>query len=194
MLMRLSKADVLEQLAGVCRMAARAGKEVRDWKVRIPRNYDKPTMDVVYDVETEDDTVFIRPVTATVTATEDILRKMLACLSNEEFGDMSLADVEKALSESPADKVMIGWPQGPKSCVCRILAITQGPDCLVFLFPGPPDMEKVNDEILEYRRTHGCRAPQLDCDLCPDMIPGCPILEAAGNEVRRRREGNAKEE
>lgn len=191
MLMRLSKADVLGQLANVRRMAAWAGKEVQDWKVRIPRNCDKPAMDVVYDVETEGDTAFIRP----VTATEDILRKMLACLSNEEFGDMSLADVEKALSESPADKVMIGCPQGPKSCVCRILAVAQGPDCLVFLFPGPPDMEKVNDEILEYRRTHGCRAPQLDCELCPDM-PGCPILEAAGNEVRRRRrrEGNAKEE
>lgn len=190
MLMRLSKADVLGQLATVRRMAARAGKEVRDWKVRIPRNYDKPALDVVYGVETEGDTAFIRP----VTATEDILRKMLACLSNEEFGDMSLDDVEKALSESPADKVMIGWPQGPKSCVCRILAVAHGPDCLVFLFPGPPDMEKVNDEILEYRRTHGCRAPHLDCELCPDMAPGCPILEAAGDEVRRRREGNAKEE
>lgn len=190
MLMRLSKADVLGQLAAVRRMAAQAGREVRDWKVRIPRNCDKPAMDVVYGVETEGDTAFIRP----VTATEDVLRKMLACLSNEEFGDMSLGDVEKALSESPADKVMIGWPRGPKSCVCRILAVTQGPSCLVFLFPGPPDMEKVNDEILEYRRTHGCPAPHLDCELCPDMVPGCPILEAAGDEARRRREGNAEEE
>lgn len=188
MLMRLSKADVLGQLASVRRMAARAGKEVRGWKVRIPRNYDPPAMDVVYDVETEGDTAFIRP----VTATEDVLRKMLACLSNEEFGDMSLDDVEKALSESPADKVAIGWPQGHKSCVCRILAATQGPDCVVFLFPGPPDIEKVNEEILEYRKTHGCRAPHLDCELCPDM-PGCPVLEAAGDEVRKRREGDAKE-
>lgn len=183
MLMRLSKANVLEQLANVRRMAARAGKEVRDWKVRIPRNCDKPTMDVVYDVETEGDTAFLRP----VTATEDILRKMLACLSNEEFGDMSLADIEKALSESPADKVAIGWPQGPKSCVCRILAVSHGEDCLTFLFPGPMDMDEVNDEILEYRRTHGCRAPQLDCELCPDM-PGCEILEAAGEAARARRE------
>lgn len=189
MLMRLSKADVLGQLASVRRMAARTGKEVRGWKVRVPRNYDPPAMDVVYDVETEGDTAFIRP----VTATEDVLRKMLACLLNEKFGDMSLDDVEKALSESPADKVVIGWPQGRKSCVCRILAAMQGPDCVVFLFPGPPDIEKVNEEILEYRRTHGCRAPHLDCELCPDMS-GCPVLEAAGDEVRKRREGDAKEE
>ena len=189
MLMRLSKADVLGQLANVRRMVAQAGKEVRDWKVRIPRNYDRPAMDVVYGVETEGDTAFIRP----VTAAEDVLRKMLACLSNEEFGDMSLADVEKALAESPAEKVAIGWPQGPKSCVCRILAVSHGGDCLTFLFPGPMDMDEVNEEILEYRKTHGCRAPHLDCELCPDMS-GCAILEAAGNEVRRRREGNGKEE
>ena len=101
MLTRLSKIDVIGQLATVRRMAARAGKEVRDWKVRIPRNCDKPVMDIVYNVETDGDTVYLRPVA------EDVLsrRRMLACLSNEEFGDMSLDDVEKALSESPADKV-----------------------------------------------------------------------------------------
>lgn len=187
MLMRLSKANVLEQLANVRRMAARAGKEVRNWKVRIPRNCDKPTMDVVYDVETEGDTAFLRP----VTATEDILRKMLACLSNEEFGDMSLTDIEKALSESPADKVAIGWPQGHHSCVCRVLALTKGDECLAFLFPGPMDMDRVNEELLEYRRTHGCPTPGIDCEQCPRM-PRCGILEAAGDEVRRRRETDAE--
>lgn len=190
MLMRLSKADVLGQLASVRRMAAKAGEEVRDWKVRVPRNCEPPAMDVVYDVETEGDTAFIRPVAA-----EDVLRKMLACLSNEEFGDMSLADVEEALSGSPADKVAIGWPQGRKSCVCRILAVAQGPDCTVLLFPGPPDIEKVNEEIAEYRRTHGCPAPERDCETCPALAGGCKILADAGEEAeKRRREDNGQKD
>lgn len=183
MLVRLSKANVLEQLANIRRMAARAGKEVRDWKVRIPRNCDKPTMDVVYDVETVGDTVYLRPCSAEGSTA---MLAMMSILKDADIQAMSMGEVEKALAESPADKIAIGWPQGPKSCVCRILAVSHGEDCLTFLFPGPMDMDEVNEEILEYRKTHGCRAPQLDCELCPDM-PGCEILEAAGDEVRARR-------
>jgi len=187
MLTRLSKSDIIGQLAQIRRMAALAGKEVRDWKVRIPRNCDKPAMDIVYDVETEGDTAYLRPVSVDVLGR----RRLLACLSNEEFGDMSLADVEKALSESSADKVAIGWPQGHHSCVCRVLALTKDDECLAFLFPGPMDMDKVNEELLEYRRTHGCPTPGIDCEQCPRM-PGCGILEAAGDEVRGRRETDAE--
>lgn len=183
MLKRLTKQEVLDQLAAIRRMAAGDG-QAGAWRVRVPRNYDKPAMDVVYGVETDGDTAFIRP----VTATEDVLRKMLACLSNEEFGDMSLADVEKALAESPADKVVIGWPGGHKSCVCRILAVAQGPDCLVFFFPGPLDMDKVNEEIAEYRRAHGCPDPRLDCEGCPRLM-GCEILIGAEDEVKAKRGG-----
>ena len=186
MLKRLTKQEVLDQLAVIRRMAAGDG-QAGTWRVRVPRNYDEPAMDVVYGIETEGDTAFIRP----VTATEDVLRKMLACLSNEEFGDMSLADVEKALSESPADKVVIGWPQGPKSCVCRVIATTAGDEGgFVFLFPGPLDMDRVNEEIAEYRRAHGCPDPGLDCEGCPRLM-GCEILIGAENESKAKREGTA---
>ena len=180
-LRRLSKADVLDQLAKIRRMA---GGGTDDWKVFIPRNLPKPRTDLVLDVETEGDTAFIRP----VTAEERSLREVVARLSCGKCGVMSMADVEKAFAESPADKVLIGWPQGRKSCVCRILAVSGDAGGYALLFPGPADMEKVNEEILEYRKTHGCPTPDISCERCP-KLGSCLILDRAGDEARARREG-----
>lgn len=187
MLTRLSKSDVIGQLAQIRRMAALAGDEVRHWRVRIPRNCDRPAMDIVHDVVTIGDTDYLCPVSMEAGSAS----RMLELVSGHRLGDMSMEEVQAALSSSSADKVAIGWPQGHHSCVCRVLALTKGDECLAFLFPGPMDMDRVNEELLEYRRTHGCPTPGIDCEQCPRM-PGCGILEAAGDEVRGRRETDAE--
>ena len=186
MLTRLSKIDVIGQLARIRRMAALAGDKVRHWRVRIPRNTESTRIDIVHDVVTIGDTDYLCPISMEAGSV-----RMLELVSGHRLGDMSMEEVQAALSSSSADKVAIGWPQGHHSCVCRVLALTKGNECLAFLFPGPMDMDKVNEELLEYRRTHGCPTPAVDCGQCPRM-PRCGILEAAGDEVRRRRETDAE--
>ena len=186
MLKRLTKQEVLDQLAVIRRMAAGDG-QAGAWRVRVPRNYDKPAMDVVHDVVTVDGAVHLCP----VRAEGDIVRKLMSLVSDTELGDMTLDEVEAELKESDADDIVIGWPDGFRSCVCRVIAMTAGDEGgFVFLFPGPLDMDKVNEEIEEYRRTHGCPDPGLDCEGCPRLM-GCEILIGAENESKAKREGTA---
>ena len=186
MLKKLSVMDVLSQLATIRRMAVR-GEEAGKWKLRIPRNYEQPAMDVVHDVVTVGDTVHLCP----VRAEGDIVRKLLSLVTDKDLGDMTLDEVQHELASSAADKIVIGWPDGHLSCVCRVIAMTAGDEGgFVFLFPGPLDMDEVNEEIAEYRRTHGCPDPGLDCEGCPRLM-GCEILAGAKNESKAKREGTA---
>lgn len=186
MLRRLTKQEVLDQLAAIRRMAAGDG-QAGTWRVRVPRNYDKPAMDAVHDVVAVDGAVHLCP----ISAERDFVKKLLVLGSGMELGDMTLDEVESELKSADAGEVVIGWPGGHKSCVCRVVAVSAGnAGGLVFLFPGPLDMDRVNEEIGEYRRTHGCPDPGLDCEGCPRLM-GCEILIGAENEVKAKREGTA---
>lgn len=186
MLKRLTKQEVLDQLAAIRRMAAGDG-QAGSWRARIPRAYEKPATDVVHDVVTVGDTVHLCP----VRAEGDIVRKLLSLVTDKDLGDMTLDEVQHELASSAADEIVIGWPDGHLSCVCRVIAMTAGDEGgFVFLFPGPIDMDKVNEEIEEYRRTHGCPDPGLDCEGCPRLM-GCEILVGAENESKAKREGTA---
>lgn len=189
MLAKVSKAELLAQLAMIRRMADRP-ETIGKWKVRIARS--TGSQDVVCEVRTVDGKDWLCPVDCSA---EGMAKILSAIMTDRELEAMDMDALVDELVKSEAADVVIGWPaNGTFSVVVKVLALVKGDECVAYLFPGPADIDEVNDEILEYRRTHGCRAPQLDCDLCPDMMPGCPILEAAGGEARRRREGNAEEE
>lgn len=185
MLTRLTVRDVLSQFASIRRMAEPAKRSVRNWKVRVPRNREPPVLETVYDAKTVGDTVYLCP----VDAEGEALMKILATTDDRKLEAMTMEDLQRELAASDADKVVIGWPNGRHSCVCRILAMSQEDDVTVttFLFPGPMDIEKVNEEIAEFRRTHLCPAPETDCERC-GRLSGCEILEEAEYAVKARRE------
>lgn len=183
MLTKLTVKDVLAQLDNVRRMAELTEDEVGTWEVRVPRNTVPPSIDTVYDVKTVGDTAYLCP----VAERDGFLAKAMAIMAGRKSGAMSMDAVWDALAASGADKVAIGWPEGRRSCVCKVLAMTKDGVCTAFLFPGPMDIEKVNEEIAEFRRTHLCPSPDLDCEKCGRLV-GCEILEEAEHTVKARRE------
>lgn len=184
MLTRLTVTDLLGQFANVRRMVGLARDKVDEWQVRIPRNTEPPSMDVIYDVKVVGDTAYLCP----VTGQGEAFMKAMAALADRKLEAMSMEAIQTELCAGSANKLVVGWPGGGRqSCVCKIMAITQGGVCTTFLFPGPMDIEKVNEEIAEHRRTHMCPTPDLDCERC-ERLSGCEILEGAELEVKARRE------
>ena len=189
MLTKLTVADLLGQFASVHRMVELARGKVSEWQVRILRNTEPPSMDVVYDAKVVGDTAYLCP----VTGRGEAFMKAMALMTGEKLEAMSMEAVQAKLAATNASKLVVGWPGGGRqACVCKIVAMTQGGVCTTFLFPGPMDIEKVNEEIAEFRRTHLCPTPELDCERC-ERLSGCEILEEAEHVVKARRE-NAKEE
>lgn len=190
MLTRLTVTDLLGQLANVRRIVEIARDKVDEFQVRIPRNTEPPSIDVVYDVKVADDTAYLCP----VTGQGEAFMKAMALVTDRKLEAMSMEAIQAELAAANASKLVIGWPGGGRqSCVCRIVAMTQGGVCTTFLFPGPMDIEKVNEEIAEFRRTHLCPTPEADCERC-ERLSGCEILEEAEHVVKARRERKSKED
>ena len=190
MLTRLTVADLLGQLANVRRMVELARDRVGEWRVRIPRNTEPPSMDVVCDVKALGDTAYLCP----VTGRGEAFMKLRALMTGKGPEAMPMEAIQAKLAAENASRLVVGWPDGGRqSCVCKVMAMTQGGVCTTFLFPGPMDIEKVNEEIAEFRRTHLCPTPEADCESC-GRLPGCEILEEAEYVVKARRENNAKKE
>lgn len=183
MLAKVSKTDLLAQLANVRRMANQAGAGVKKWRIRIARS--TGSQDVVYEVQTKDGKDWLCPVDCSAEGLEAIL----AALTDRELEAMDMDALVDELTKSEATDVVIGWPaNGTFSVVVKVLAVSKGDECITYLFPGPADIDKVNEEIREYVKTHGCRSPAHleDCGECPRMMT-CDTLRAAERLVKKRR-------
>lgn len=190
MLTRLTVADLLGQFANVRRMAELARDKVGEWRVRVPRNTEPPSMDIVCGVKAVGDTAYLCP----ATEQGEVFVRAVAALTGRKLGAMSVETIQAELAATSAGRLVIGWPDGERqSCVCKVMAMSRGGICTIFLFPGPMDIEKVNEEIAEFRRTHLCPTPEADCERC-ERLSGCEILEEAEYVVKARRENNAKKE
>ena len=191
MLAKVSKTDLLAQLASVRQMADQAGADAKKRRIRIARS--TGSQDVVYEVQTKDGKDWLCPVDRSAEG----MMKIVSMLTDRELEAMDMDALVDELVKSEAADVVIGWPaNGTFSVVVKVLAVVEGGECIAYLFPGPADIDKVNEEIREYVKTHGCRSPAHleDCGECPRMM-GCDTLRAAERLVKRRRGiGDAKEE
>ena len=188
MLSRLTKQDLIGQLGNVRRMAeSHPGEPVRDWKVRVARSYG--AQECICEVQTVGDTAYICPVQMddkVVALVERILDRDLEALDLERLKD----GLEKSAA---AAQVAIGWPanktSGRTSAVVRCIAVRKGEDVTTYLFPGPMDIDKVNEELKDYCAAHGCSVLKDggDCERCEKLME-CRILKDAEREVKRRRE------
>lgn len=182
MLTKVSKADLLAQFATIRRMADQEGLTGK-WKVRIARS--DGSQDVVYEVQTKDGKDWLCPVDCSAEG----MMKIVSMLTDKELGAMDMDALAGELAESEATDAVIGWPaNGTFSVVVKVLALVNAGERVVYLSPGPADIDKVNEEIREYVRTHGCGSPAHadDCGECPRMM-SCAVLRAAEAEVKRRR-------
>lgn len=182
MLAKVSKTDLLAQLAIIRRKANQDGLAGK-WKVRIARS--TGSQDVVCEVQTTDGKDWLCPVDCSVEG----MMKLVSMLTDEKLEAMDMDALVDELAESEATDVVIGWPaNGTFSAVVKVLALVKGDERVAYLFPGPADIDKVNEEIGEYVRTHGCGSPAHvdDCGECPRMM-SCAVMRAAEAEVKRRR-------
>lgn len=186
MLSRLTKRDLIGQLGNVRRMAeSYPGKPARDWKVRVVRSYG--AQECICEVQIVGDTAYICPVQM-----DDRVVAITAKILDRDMEALDLERLTDELEKSAATQVAIGWPanktSGCVSAVVRCLAVRKGEDVTTFLFPGPMDIEKVNEEIKDYCAAHGCSVPRDggDCERCEKMME-CRILKDAEQEVKKRR-------
>lgn len=186
MLSRLTKRDLVGQLGNVRRMAALTpGEPTRDWKVRVARSYG--AQDCICEVQTVGDTAYICPVQM-----DDKVAALMARILDRDMEALDLEHLKSELETSAATQIAIGWPAGKTSgrtsAVVRCLAVRKGQDVTTFLFPGPMDIEKVNEELRDYCAAHGCSVLKDggDCERCEKMME-CRILKDAEQEVKRRR-------
>ena len=183
MLAKIGKADLLGQLATTRRMAALDGAHVTKWDVRIARSTGR--QDSVYGVRTDGGTDWICPLDPGA----ELLRRMMSAVLGGERKAMDLDGLVGALSASDATDVAIGWPSNKRrAIVVKVFAVAKGGLGTVYLFPGPADIDRVNEEIRDYVRTHGCASPEHsgDCGKCPRLME-CGVLEDAEREVKERR-------
>ena len=186
MLSRLTKQDLVDQLGNVRRMAGSLpGKHTRDWKVRVARSCG--AQDCVYGVQTVGDTAYICPVQM-----DGMAMALMSIMLGRKTGALDLEQLESELEKSAATQVAIGWPTAKAhpdaSCVVRCLVVRKGEDVTTYLFPGPMDIEQVNEELKDYCAAHGCSVlvDGGDCERCEKLME-CRILKDAGREVKRRR-------
>lgn len=186
MLSKLTKRDLVGQLENVHRMEVFLhGDPARDWKVRVARNYG--AQECICEVQTVGDTAYICPVQM-----DDKVATLMAKILDRDMEALDLERLKDDLEKSTATQVAIGWPanktSGCVSAVVRCLAVRAGGDVIMFLFPGPMDIDRVNEEIKDYCATHGCSIPRDggDCERCGKMME-CRILKDAEREVKRRR-------
>jgi len=186
MLSRLTKQDLVGQLGNVRRMAALTpGEPTRDWKVRVARSYG--AQDCVYEVQTVGDTAYICPVQM-----DDKVAALMARILDRDMEALDLEHLKSELEKSAATQVAIGWPanktSGRTSAVVRCLAVRKGGDVTTFLFPGPMDIDRVNEELKDYCAAHGCSVLKDggDCERCEKLME-CRVLKDAEQEVKRRR-------
>lgn len=186
MLTRLTKRDLVGQLGNVRRMAELCpGEPTRDWKVRVARSYG--AQDCICEVQTVGDTAYICPVQM-----DDKVAALMARILDRDMEALDLEHLKSELETSAATQVAIGWPAGKTSgrtsAVVRCLAVRKGQDVTTYLFPGPMDIDRVNEELRDYCAAHGCSVLKDggDCELCEKMMD-CRILKDAEQEVKRRR-------
>lgn len=186
MLSRLTKQDLVDQLGNVRRMAeSLPGEPTRDWKVRVARSYG--AQDCICEVQTVGDTAYICPVQM-----DDKVAALMARILDRDMEALDLDHLKSELETSAAAQVAIGWPanktSGRTSAVVRCLAVRKGGDVTTFLFPGPMDIDRVNEELRDCCAAHGCSVLKDggDCERCEKMM-GCRILQDAESEVKRRR-------
>ena len=186
MLTRLAKKDLVDQLANVRRMAeSLPGEPTRDWKVRVARSYG--AQDCVYEVQTVGDTAYICPVQM-----DDKVMALMTRILDRGMETLDLERLKGELEKSAATQVAIGWPanktSGRTSAVVRCLAVRKGQDVTTFLFPGPMDIDRVNEELRDYCAAHGCSVLKDggDCERCEKLME-CRVLKDAEQEVKRRR-------
>jgi hypothetical protein len=185
-LSRLTKRDLIGQLGNVRRMAeSQPGEPTRDWKVRVARSYG--AQECICEVQTVGDTAYICPVQM-----DDKVVALMSRILDREMEALDLERLRNDLERSAATQVAIGWPanktSGCASAVVRCLAVRKGEYVTTFLFPGPMDIDRVNEELKEYCAAHGCSVLKDggDCERCGKMME-CQVLKDAEREVRRRR-------
>ena len=111
---------------------------------------------------------------------------------NLELKDMTLDEiidqlkkVKKMLPGVKDWKVRIGWSTGDKSCVGKILAISNDDDQgTVYLFPVPENIGNIN-AMFKLMTSMVCpkRADGQDCNTCPD-IATCGHVEAIEKNLK----------
>lgn len=187
MLSRLTKQDLIGQLGNVRRMAeSHPGEPVRDWKVRVARSYG--AQECICEVQTVGDTAYICPVQM-----DDKVVALVERILDRDLEALDLDGLKDGLEQSAAAQVAIGWPANKTSrrtsAVVRCIAVRKGEDVATYLFPGPMDIDKVNEELKDYCAAHGCSVLKDggDCERCEKMME-CRILKDAEREVKRRRE------
>lgn len=186
MLSRLTKRDLVGQLGNVRRMAELCpGEPTRDWKVRVARSYG--AQNCICEVQTVGDTAYICPVQM-----DDKVMALMMRILDRDMEALDLDRLKGELERSAATQVAIGWPanktSGRTSAVVRCLAVRKGQDVTTFLFPGPMDIDRVNEELRDYCAAHGCSVLKDggDCERCEKMME-CQVLKDAEQEVKRRR-------
>lgn len=187
MLSRLTKQDLIGQLGNVRRMVeSHPGEPVRDWKVRVARSYG--AQECICEVQTVGDTAYICPVQM-----DDKVVALVERILDRDLEALDLDGLKGDLEQSAAAQVAIGWPANKTSrrtsAVVRCIAVRKGEDVTTYLFPGPMDIDKVNEELKDYCAAHGCSVLKDggDCERCEKMME-CRILKDAEREVKRRRE------
>lgn len=187
MLSRLTKQDLIGQLGNVRRMAeSHPGEPVRDWKVRVARSYG--AQECICEVQTVGDTAYICPVQM-----DDKVVALVERILDRDLEALDLDGLKGELEQSAAAQVAIGWPANKTSrrtsAVVRCIAVRKGEDVTTYLFPGPMDIDQVNEELKDYCAAHGCSVLKDggDCERCEKMME-CRILKDAEREVKRRRE------
>ena len=187
MLSRLTKQDLIGQLGDVRRMAeSHPGEPVRDWKVRVARSYG--AQECICEVQNVGDTAYICPVQM-----DDKVVALVERILDRDLEALDLDGLKDGLEQSAAAQVAIGWPANKTSrrtsAVVRCIAVRKGEDVTTYLFPGPMDIDKVNEELKDYCAAHGCSVLKDggDCERCEKMME-CRILKDAEREVKRRRE------
>ena len=186
MLTRLTKRELIAQLDRIRWMAGAPGKVISGTDVRIARSYG--AQDEVCEVQTLGDTAFICP----VPSGDQPLVALMAKVFGKRMEPIDLATLRRELECSVASQVAIGWPVAkatPRtSAVVRCIAVHKEGVLTTYLFPGPMDIDRVNEEIKDYCAAHGCSVLKDggDCELCEKMME-CRILKDAEQEVKRRR-------
>lgn len=194
MLSRLTKQDLIGQLGNVRRMAeSHPGEPVRDWKVRVARSYG--AQECICEVQTVGDTAYICPVQM-----DDKVVALVERILDRDLEALDLDGLKGELEQSAAAQVAIGWPANKTSrrtsAVVRCIAVRKGEDVTTYLFPGPMDIDQVNEELKDYCAAHGCSVLKDggDCERCEKMME-CRILKDAEQEIKRRRGiGNGEED
>lgn len=180
MLKVINKTELLRQFENIRNMVAE--KNIKLGGVLVPHT--DMTKSVVCGVRTTNNTCCI---CTTPEDTSGVVSLMMKILSDTTFKPKSFDELEEKIKESPAENVVVGWDTDNCSAIVKCFAISHEGTCDVYLFPGPTDIEEVNKDIKEYRKTHDCGMPEdADCDDCPKLMD-CKVLDDAEKFVKEKR-------